>query len=325
MANINLTGKDPDDGNYKRLGPGEGLRDVDHSLFATGFQGYTGLVGATGLALGIQGATGIGETGVQGWTGLRGLRGATGIIGPAGGTGLQGITGIADAGSQGAPGATGFEGATGLQGITGLRGFTGPAGVTGLVLIGTTGAQGITGMAVQGQTGIQGATGPLGATGIQGTTGISITGIQGTTGLGVQGATGLVNYRTLDFQQQTTGVTLLSAIAANTLGADTQTIDFNAWGILANATTLVEITYGNTVITSEFFGQTDEEIAITGSILRTSQSAQTVSLQLVGTNVALVDTVDTGVDVTASQNFAVSLTSAGSGHVIYALLTVKTP
>ena len=314
------------DGYYGPLDASGNLISTDGTeIFPTGIQGITGIDGFAGLGVGSQGNTGIGATGLQGVTGLKGIRGSTGVVASQGATGVQGGTGISIAGIVGLRGATGINGPTGPQGNTGTAGITGLLGTTGVSIAGIQGFQGLTGISRQGFTGIAGMA-IQGATGIQGVTGIvSLQGATGIKGFDIQGATGLFFFENISFQEQTAGVTLLATIPANTLSNNKETVDFNVWGRLADATTLVEVTYGNDTLVSEVVNAPNTVFSGVGTLLRTSNTNQQSSITLTGINFSLIESILTSEDVTNSANLAISLSSAGTGHVIYALLVNKTP
>lgn len=287
-----------------------------------GVQGATGLQGITGL-VGIQGITGVA---VQGLTGIQGIQGITGIMGQ---TGLIGTTG-----SQGITGSifnvTGLQGITGLQGTTGVAGVTGIRGMTGIPgLQGATGIQGVTGFSPTGisffgATGIQGTTGILGATGTQGITGSSFlgtTGIQGVTG--IIGATGLQGTLTLEGLVQST-TTASYIVAANTITATGQQIEFLASGITAinGAATTLTISFGGTTIFTDLkTDSTAKLFTVEGLIIKQSGNNQEIGIKvLYNLDIGNANRTATTLNMASNQTLTITLTSAGSGHTIYTLV-----
>jgi len=325
MADINLVGVGFNDGRNRPYGITDIIVDSSGTtLTTTGLGGNTGLLGFTGLNTGAQGETGIVANGFVGFTGLPGIQGFTGVKGDFGQTGLAGITGTGGQGFQGLFGATGLVGSTGLVGGTGIAGITGISlqGETGI--LGITGTQGRTGIGVSGVTGLSGSTGLLGETGLQGFTGVAVQGLTGFQGItGIYGTTGVFSYQTLDVQTQITGFTLLYSIPANTLSSDGQQLSYSAWGRTAGATTLLSITYGNDVVISEYISENNTDFGIKGVITNVDTATQEVIVKVIGNSYSLVEIYPSTVIVSGIANFAISVASAGSGHVIYALLFAK--
>jgi len=323
---LNIRGVDFNDGRSRRQGTSDTLvSEEGFGIFGTGIQGLTGLIGTTGLNIGAQGGTGISATGIQGFTGFIGIVGSTGIVGGIGQTGIRGPTGSGTIpGVPGLNGFTGLEGATGIIGTTGIEGITGPRGITGLTLQGLTGFQGLTGVGLQGFTGLQGATGLTGATGIQGATGISIQGATGISGQTISGATGLIQFRFVDYQQQTSGATILATIPSNTL-QNNDALEWSAWGVTAGATTLLRIEWGGQLLVSQFFQQIDNPIAINGWITRTGNNSQQTTTKALGVSLAMTNSIGASVDTTVSNTLILSLTSGGVGHNLYAIVATKLP
>lgn len=122
--------------------------------------------------------------------------------------------------------------------------------------------------------------------------------------------------------QQTSGVTLLSTITANTLLSN-DALEWSAWAMISNATTLVSVTWGGQTISSDYFAQISVPVAINGWITRIGVNSQEAAVKVVGFKSALADVVATSVDTTVSNTLAVSLSSPGTGHVMYALVVNK--
>lgn len=330
MADLIPHGPNTVSGRDIQLGATDSLSDPTNSLLAggTGLFGVSGLMGATGLTNPLQGVTGIafqGNTGIIGQTGVIGL---TGVDGLQASTGLRGITGLGSVGVTGIAGATGVQGMTGLhglQGMTGVLGITGFFGVTGL--FGETGLFGFTGVSVIGITGLVGSTGLQGNTGIVGATGIPMSGVsvQGITG--IQGVTGLLELVTLDVQRQTTGVTLLYSLPANSLSVDGQHLEVYASGLSATdgtLTTLVLQLGGYQVFAGNIAFAGGADISLYGNIIRVGTSLQESSIQVIyedGSGTVQWQSITA--DLTLAQNLIASLTSAGTGHILYSLVARK--
>lgn len=327
MANINPYGVVDPTGRQQVLQAGDNLVNTSLGFLAvTGIVGFTGVQGPTGLQNTTQGETGIGLLGHTGLLGLIGVspRGETGLDGI---TGLQGLTGISVVGITGARGETGIQGVTGLvgnQGFTGLAGYTGLAGSTGL--IGITGLVGSTGALLAGFTGLRGETGIQGDTGLQGVTGVGLlgfTGLQGVTGL--VGATGVFELATLNTQQQTSGVTLLYSIPANTLSSVGQQLTLMGWGLSATdgAATTITVTYAdNTVFTDSVAAPGGSDILVEGYILLWGAASHDVTIKGVYANDDGTTTYTPNILVSPSivKNIYISLSSAGTGHVLYGII-----
>lgn len=336
MADINITGINVSaTGQEIVLGPVDiitnGATGSNLILSNTGLGGFTGLRGQTGLQSVSQGATGVSPQGV---TGLRGITGFS----PFGETGLQGATGFLGQTGVAKQGETGIFGDFGVTGVsivgdTGIQGFTGVVGTTGLTgtgggtgLMGATGIQGVTGVGLQGVTGLRGDTGILGATGFIGVTGVAAqgaTGIQGVTGS--LGVTGLFTYQNLNTVQQTVGVTGLYTIQANTLNTNEQQIEFWAWGLTASGSnTTIDVLFGPyTVLTRTINVTGGATFMIKGYIIRVSATVQEATVESIFNNSVScsVQRFPTTLDLADNQDLIVSLSSAGSGHVLNGFIT----
>jgi len=328
MANINPYGVVDPTGRQKVLQAGDNLVNTSLGFLAiTGIVGVTGVQGSTGLQNAGQGETGIG---LFGHTGLAGSTGVSpeGDTGLSGITGLQGFTGISVVGVTGIQGGTGIQGITGLvgvQGFTGLAGYTGLAGDTGLT--GVTGLAGSTGTLLAGFTGLRGETGVQGGdTGLQGVTGVGLRGFIGLQGVtGLVGSTGVFELATLSAQQQTSGVTLLYSIPANTLSSVGQQLTLMGWGLSATdgAATTITVTYaGNTIFTDSIASPGGSDILVEGYILLWGAASHDITVKGVYANNDGVTTYTPNILVSPSiiKNIYISLGSAGTGHVLYGLI-----
>jgi hypothetical protein len=327
MANINPRGPTTTTGKNTILGPTDGLTDPYNS-FVGGGTGMSGnqVMGDTGLE-GITGLIGASLPGNTGITGVTGIEGFTGISSSQGVTGFSGVTGLGSIGASGFSGATGISGPTGLQGS---RGSTGIGGLTG-VFGGATGFQGITGLigntgiSLVGVTGLTGNTGLLGVTGLIGATGIPMNGVTGLQGItGIQGATGLLDMLTLDVQRQTTGVTLAYVLPADSLGVDNQHLEIIASGLSAtdgSSTTIILELGGYPLFNGSISFAGGSDISLEGILIRVGRSLQESSIQVTyedGSGTMQWNSITA--DLTLSQNLIASLTSAGTGHILYSLV-----
>jgi len=328
MANINPRGPTTTTGKNTILGPTDGLTDPYNSFVGggTGMPGIQPVMGGTGLE-GITGLIGASLSGNTGIAGITGIEGFTGISSLQGITGLQSVTGLGRTGASGLLGVTGLSGPTGpqgSQGATGVRGLTGTfGGATGFQ--GITGLIGDTGISIVGVTGLIGDTGLLGDTGIIGTTGVSMSGVTGLQGItGIQGATGLLDMITLDVQRQTTGVTLAYILPADALSVDSQHLEIIASGLSAtdgSATTLILELGGYSLFDGSISLAGGSDISLQGILIRVGRSLQESSIQVTyedGSGTLQWSSITA--DLTLTQNLIASLTSAGTGHILYSLV-----
>jgi hypothetical protein len=328
MADITPFGVSENSGRGNILRTGEFLVFQTLQLLGyTGLPGFTGIQGPTGLQNPNQGATGIGLVGFTGIIGHTGVspRGDTGLDGL---TGLMGVTGISPSGATGFLGSTGIQGVTGLigsQGTTGLRGYTGLQGETG-ISDGVTGLTGVTGIAISGSTGIRGDTGLLGDTGLQGQTGVGVLGVTGFQGnTGIQGQTGMLDLLTVDVQRQLAGVTLLYTIPANTFNLSGQQLEITSWGLSATdgAVTTITVTYeGNVIFTDTVSFAGGADILIEGYILfwAAVEHFTTIKGYYEDGTGTMVYVPNILLPPGSPQNLFVSLSSAGTGHILYGII-----
>jgi hypothetical protein len=326
MANINPRGPTTTTGRNQVLANGDQLTAANQILGATGVIGVTGLQGATGIGNTNQGATGIGIpgfTGIRGFTGVLGEQGFTGILGA---TGLSGVTGLHLRGVTGIQGETGIKGTTGItspSGITGVGGYTGLVGHTGLT--GETGITGHTGVAILGFTGLRGDTGLHGETGVIGVTGVAQAGYTGLTGFtGLEGATGLLDLISLDIQQQLSGVTLAYVVVSAAIPVAGQQLEFYSSGLTAtdgSATTITAKLGSYTIFSDSISLAGGADIMLYGLVNRVGDSAQETTVRLLSESAeCLAQWSSINVDFSLTPSLAISLSSTGTGHIIYTLV-----
>lgn len=286
-------------------------------------QGSTGVSGFTGLTSTLQGLTGPSFFGATGIRGITGPFGPTGVAGPQGITGLIGFRGNGF-GNTGLTGDTGIRSATGITGDTGIRGLIGPDGVTGFSSSNDNpGATGIAGNSY-GATGIAGATGFEGN--IQGFTGLTSLGAQGLQGFtGLRGVTGLSGTAHVDAQ---TGAadTISTFVPANTLTRNNDQLDFAGIAFTADDAdpTTLTLTLGSTTLLSKTFGLLSDVCRVSGTIIRTGDTAQIVGLQILFDSGATYATTATASeDLTTDLTLSLVASSNGDGNAVAELVTTK--